>query len=89
MEKFRKKVNTPKRYQKFCQMLVERLKQNQAISENPMLDGMIIGLILTTKFSQDLFLDKEMGNVLDGTIQKLEQIAIWVCENEEKLLELV
>lgn len=70
-------------------MLVKMMRENKPISENPMIDGMIIGFILTNKFSKDLFLQKEMGFVLDGTIQELEQIAIWTSNNEEALLKLI
>lgn len=36
-------------------------------------------------FAIDLFLQKDMGRVLDGTIQKLEQIVIWCTNNEDEL----
>jgi hypothetical protein len=53
-----------------------------------MLDGMIIGFILTTGFAKDLFLQKHMGHVLDGTMQKLEQIVVWCCRNEDELCNI-
>lgn len=87
MEKIRKLIKNKKDYDKFSLMLQESLKRNDPFSDRPMLDGMIIGFILTTPFSKDLFLNKEMGRVLDGTLQKLEQIVIWVLNNEDGLCD--
>lgn len=90
MEKIRKKITTKKRFDRMLNMLVTRISENKPISNNAMLDGMIIGLMLSTEtFTRDLFLDREMGRVLDGTIQKLEQIAIWTCNNEDELCNIL
>lgn len=90
MEKIRKKVNTKKRFDKMLNILSERIKTNQPISDNGMLDGMIIGFMFSTEsFTRDLFLNKEMGRVLDGTLQKLEQIVIWCSNNEDELCRLL
>jgi hypothetical protein len=88
MEKLLKKIKSKKDFDKFIKVLSQRMKDNNPISDNPMIDGMVIGFILTTKFSKDLFLQKEMDSVLDGTIQKLEQIVIWCNRNEDVLCDL-
>ena len=85
MENLLKKIKSKKDFEKFSKILSERMKDGNPISDNPMIDGMIIGFILTTKFALDLFLQKDMGSVLDGTIQKLEQIVIWCTNNEDEL----
>lgn len=89
MKKIRTKIKTIDDFNKMSEILSERLRNNEPISNNGMLDGMIIGFILTTKFAEDLFLGKNMGRVLDGTIQKLEQISIWVLNNEDVLYQLL
>ena len=89
MEKLLKKFKSKEDFEKFSKILSDRMKQNKPISENPMIDGMVIGLILTTSFAVDLFLQKDMGRVLDGTIQKLEQIVIWCTNNEDELCSLL
>jgi hypothetical protein len=89
MKKLLKKFKSKDDFDKFTKILSERMKQGSAISDNPMIDGMVIGLILTTNFAQDLFLQKDMGHVLDGTIQKLEQIVIWCSNNEDELCRLL
>jgi hypothetical protein len=52
-------------------LLLERIKSNQSISDNGIIDGLIIGFLYTTSFVIDLYLDKEMGHILDGTLQKI------------------
>ena len=89
MKKLLEKFKSKEDFDKFTKILSERMKEGEPISDKPMIDGMAIGFILTTKFAQDLFLQKEMGNVLDGTIQKLEQIVIWCSNNEDKLCDLL
>ena len=89
MKKLLEKFKSKEDFDKFTKILSERMKEGEPISDKPMIDGMVIGFILTTKFAQDLFLQKEMGNVLDGTIQKLEQIVIWCSNNEDKLCDLL
>jgi len=89
MEKLLKKFKSKDDFDKFTKILSERMKEGNQISDKPMIDGMVIGFILTTKFAQDLFLQKEMGSGMDGTIQKLEQIVIWCSNNEDKLCRLL
>jgi hypothetical protein len=89
MEKLLKKIKSKKDFDKFIKILSQRMKDNNPISDKPMIDGMVIGFILTTNFAKDLFLQKEMGSVMDGTIQKLEQIVIWCSNNEAELCRLL
>lgn len=90
MEQIRKTIKNRDDFNRFLEILMDRIKSNEPISDNGMLDGMIIGFIFSnTKVAQDLFLSKEMGNLLDGTIQKLEQIVIWVVNNETILCDIL
>ena len=89
MEKLLKKFKTKKDFEKFSKILSERMKNGIPISDKPMIDGMVIGFILTTNFAVDLFLQNDMGRVLDGTIQKLEQIVIWCTNNEDELCSIL
>lgn len=89
MKKLIKKFKSREDFDKFAEILSERIKDSKPISDKPMIDGLVIGFILTTKFAVDLFLQKEMGVVLDGTLQKLEQIVIWCTNNEDKLCEIL
>jgi len=90
MKSLRKKIKSKADFNNLLSTLSERIKLNQPISDNGMLDGMIIGLMLTTyDFTLDLILDKEMGAVLDGTLQKLEQICTWIVNNENELCKLI
>lgn len=89
MKNLIKKIKSKEDFDKFTKILSERMKYGKPISEKPMIDGMVIGFILTTKFALDLFLQKDMGRVLDGNIQKLEQIVIWCTNNEDELCSLL
>ena len=89
MKNIIKKIKSKEDFDKFTKILSERMKDDKSISDKPMIDGMVIGFILTTKFAVDLFLQKDMGRVLDGTIQKLEQIVIWCTNNEDELCRLL
>lgn len=90
MNKIREKIKTKDDFDIFCTLLSDRIKHNEPISGNAMIDGMAISFIFTTgEFAIDLFLNREMGRVLDGTIQKLEQIVIWVTNNEDELCKLM
>jgi len=51
MENLLKKIKSKKDFEKFSKILSERMKDGNPISDNPMIDGMIIGFILTTKFA--------------------------------------
>ena len=89
MEKLSELVNTSKRFDKFLNLLTDRIINNKPISDNSMLDGAIISMILSKKiFVRDLLLKRDMGRVLDGTISQLKQIVIWVNNNEEELITI-
>lgn len=89
MKKLLKKIKTVEDFDNFCKILSDRMKNNESISDKPMVDGMVIAFILTTNFAIDLFLQNDMGRVLDGTLQKLEQIVIWCSNNEDTLCGLL
>lgn len=89
MIKIRKKIKSKEDFDIMVNLLLERVISNQPISDNGMIDGLIVGFLCTTSFASDLFLDKEMGRVLDGTSQKLEQIVIWVSNNEDVLCRIL
>ena len=89
MEKLSYLVNTSKRFDKFLNLLTDRIINNKPISDNSMLDGAIISMILSKKiFVKDLLLKRDMGRVLDGTISQLKQIVIWINNNETELIEI-
>lgn len=89
MNNIKKLIRTKAQFDNFLAILFNRIKNNQPISDNPMLDGMIISFIAYNGFALDLILDKEMGHVLDGSLQQLEQVVIWMCNNESKLCEIL
>ena len=89
MEKLSELVNTSKRFDNFLNLLTDRIINNKPISNNPMLDGAIISMILSKKiFVRDLLLKRDMGRVLDGTISQLKQIVIWINNNETELIKI-
>jgi hypothetical protein len=89
MKKLRKLIKDSDGFNHLTEMLIASVKENRSISDNPMLDGMIIGFILSTPSSEYLFTDSEMGSLLDGTIQKLEHVATWVTNNEDELCRML
>ena len=89
MEKLSYLVNTSKRFDKFLNLLTDRIINNKPISDNSMLDVAIISMILSKKiFVKDLLLKRDMGRVLDGTISQLKQIVIWINNNETELIKI-
>ena len=89
MEKLSELVNTSKRFDKFLNLLTDRIINNKPISDNSMLDGAIISMILSKKiFVKGLLLKRDMGRVLDGTISQLKQIVIWINNNETELIKI-
>ena len=91
MKEIQNKIQTLEDFDKLMKILSDRVKENKPISDNPMLDGMIIGFMFSTyKFSRDLILDTfNHQHILDGTLQKLENIAIWLSNNEEEIIKLL
>ena len=89
MEKLSYLVNTSKRFDKFLNLLTDRIINNKPISDNSMLDGAIISMILSKKiFVKDLLLKRDMGRVLDSPISQLKQIVIWINNNETELIKI-
>ena len=89
MEKLSYLVNTSKRFDKFLNLLTDRIINNKPISDNSMLDGATISMIISKKiFVKELLLKRDMGRVLDGTISQLKQIVIWINNNETELIEI-
>lgn len=89
MKKIKKLIKSGEDFNKLLDILILRVKDNMPISDNPMLDGLIISFMVSKEgFTRDLFLGEYMGRVLDGTLQQLEQISIWVMNNEDALCEI-
>lgn len=82
-----KKYKTKEKFRGFIDKLIERIKSNQPISDNGMLDGFIIGLIHANSgyLYVMLFTESELPPMSDNTIQQLEQCVKWILNNEEKL----
>lgn len=90
MNKIRKLLKTHKDCKKFSDLLILQIKENKPISENSMIDGMVIGFIFSNDLVfEELILDKLEGRLLDSTIQKIENIVIWIVNNEDYLCELI
>ena len=89
MKKIRKLIKTNDDFQKLLDILINRVKNNIPISNNDMMDGLTISFMITKdRFTRDLFLNNHLGNVLDGTMQQLELIVIWVTNNEDALCNI-
>ena len=89
MEKIKKLIKNGDDFQKLLDLLINRVKNNEGISNNPMLDGFIISFMISKdKITRDFFLDEYTGMLLDSTLQQLEQIAIWVSINENALCDI-
>jgi hypothetical protein len=84
-----KLINTSKRFDKFVKILVNRVKENKPISDNAVLDGFIISfLVVREKIIKTMWLGKNVGRLFDGTIQQIEQVMLWVSNNEEELIKI-
>ena len=61
--------------------LALKVKNNQPISSNPMLDGMAIGLLI---YNSDIVFDiidvQHIGRLSDGKIQQLQLITKWLTD---------
>jgi hypothetical protein len=90
MNKLKKYIKTKEDFDKFLDILVNKVRNNESISDNAVLDGFIISfIVIRSKFVRSLFLDREIGRILDGTLQQLEQIVKWFCNNEKELIKLI
>jgi hypothetical protein len=74
----------------FAGMLLEKVKANQAISNNGLLDGFMIGLIYTNAgyISQMIISNTQLPPMSDNGIQQLEQSFTWLINHEQKLVNL-
>jgi hypothetical protein len=84
------KYNSKGKFRGFIDKLIERIKLNQPISDNGMLDGFIIGLIHANSgfLYVMLFTESDLPPMSDNTIQQLEQCVKWILNNEELLNQL-
>ncbi len=90
MDKIRKEIKSMKDFDNMLMILSNRVSSNKPISNNGMLDGVIIGLMFAnTRFTLDIFLGKNMGRMMDGTIQQIKQIYTWLRENEDALCDII
>jgi len=82
-----KKYNSKEKFRSFIDKLIERIKSNQPISDNGMLDGFIIGLIHANSgyLYTMIFCESDLPPMSDNTIQQLEQCVMWLLNNEEVL----
>lgn len=85
-----KKYKTKDDFKDFIDKLIERIKVNEPISDNAMLDGFIIGLIHSNSgyLWLVLFTEQETPPMSDNTIQQLEQCVKWILNNEKSLNKL-
>lgn len=89
MKKIRKLIKTNDDFQRLLDILINRVKNNMPISNNAMMDDLTISFMITKdRFTRDLFLNNNLGKVLDGTMQQLELIVIWVTNNEDVLCDI-
>lgn len=88
MKKIFKKFKTKEDFDKFCEILVIRINENKPISYNSMLDGLVIGFILTSSYAKDYFLQR-FQEIPDKGMQEIEQINIWIANNKKAVLEIL
>lgn len=85
-----KKYKTKEGFKGFIDKLIERVINNEPISDNAMLDGFIVGLIHSNSgyLWLLLFTENESPPMSDNTIQQLEQCVKWILNNEKTLNKL-
>lgn len=88
--KLSKHITNFEKYLGLIDKLVLRVKNNEALSDNPMLDGMMIGWWIKNEniLSTLILTEDNVGRLFDGTMQQLEQVTLWILNNEDKLIEL-
>lgn len=73
--------------------LITRIKERYPITDNPLLDGFVIGLIhANSGYIAHFFTcteDSSLPPSSDNTIQQLEQCVKWLINNEELLTRIV
>lgn len=82
-----KKYKSKDKFSEFIGKLIQRIKDNNPISDNPMLDGFIIGLIHANSgyLWTMLMTESNLPPNSDNTIQQLEQCVMWIMNNEKTL----
>ena len=82
-----KKYKSKSDFKVFIDNLIERIKDNNPISDNGMLDGFIIGLIHANSVYlwAMIFTDSDLPPISDNQIQQLEQCIKWLLNNEEEI----
>lgn len=85
-----KKYNKKEKFKLFVDKLIERVKNNEPISDNGMLDGFMVGLIHSNSgyIWGLLFTEMELPPMSDNQIQQCEQCVIWIINNEDTLNKL-
>jgi hypothetical protein len=85
-----KKYNKKENFKTFIDKLIEKVKNNETISDNGLLDGFIIGLIHSNSgyIWRLLFTEEVLPPMSDNTIQQCEQCVKWIINNEEILNKL-
>ena len=85
-----KKYNKKEKFKLFIDKLIERVKNNNPISDNGMLDGFMIGLIHSNSgyVWGLLFTEMDLPPMSDNQIQQCEQCIIWIINNEDRLNKL-
>lgn len=90
MTKLQSKLDSIEKLETFRDALLYQAKNNHPISDNPMIDGMIIGFIYSNfTIIREILLFNYSIKMTDATIQQIEQTIFWFTNNEEKLLELI
>ena len=86
----KKKIKSKEDYKVFESALLAVIKNNSAISDNPILDGFIIGLIYSnSKYVVNMLLTQDqLPPLSDHTIQQLEHCLLWLHNNEKKLITI-
>ena len=86
----KKKIKSKEDYKVFESALLAVIKNNSAISDNPILDGFIIGLIYSnSKYVVNMLLTQDqLPPLSDHNIQQLEQCLLWLHNNEKKLITI-
>jgi hypothetical protein len=90
-EKIKTKLNNKSDVQHLINLLIQKIKDKQSISEDPLLDGFIIGLIYcNSKYITTLLLTEDvLPPLTDNNIQQLEQVLIWITNNQNLLFDLL
>lgn len=90
MQKLKLLLDTPDKMEQFRDNLLKRIISNKAFSDNPMIDGIIIGFFCCHFSSfKGLFLEENDFSASEATIQNIEQTLMWFANNEDSLCDIV